>query len=94
MPIVEAQRVGRVVVTSNCSSMPEVAGEAACFVDPLDVASIHGGFQRVIQDQSYREALIERGFENARRFGADAVAQQYYRLYQSVFTASVELKSS
>ena len=58
MPIIEGQRVGRPVVTSNCSSMPEVAGTAACFVDPLDIDSIRSGFQRVIDDDGYRKDLI------------------------------------
>ena len=64
MPIVEAQCVERVCVTSNCSSMPEVAGDAACLVDPFSVNSIRDGFLRVIQDAGYRESLIENGRAN------------------------------
>ena len=63
MPIVEAQAVGRVVVTSNVSSMPEVAGDGACLVDPLDVSAIRAGIRKVIDDGSYRGALISWGFE-------------------------------
>lgn len=81
MPIIEANTVGRVVVTSNTSSMPEVAGNAACLVDPLDVGSIRAGLERVIQDQTYREALIEAGRNNCRRFSSRAVAEQYFAAY-------------
>jgi glycosyltransferase involved in cell wall biosynthesis len=84
MPIVEAQSVGRPVVTSNISSMPEVAGEGACLVDPFDVASIRAGVERVVSDAGYRSALIRAGFDNARRFSADTVARQYEALYRRV----------
>ncbi len=86
MPIIEAQRVGRVVVTSDCSSMPEVAGEAACLVNPLDVQSIRDGIRRVIDDASYRDALITAGFENAKRFDPDRIANQYLQLYRDVLS--------
>jgi glycosyltransferase involved in cell wall biosynthesis len=84
MPIVEGQVVGRPVVTSNCSSMPEVAGNGAYLVDPFDVASIREGIDRVIQDPSYRESLVEEGYKNARRFDADSIAEQYLVVYQQV----------
>jgi glycosyltransferase involved in cell wall biosynthesis len=85
MPIIEAQRVGRTVLTSSCSSMPEVGGEGACFVDPLNVSSIRDGFQRIILDEEYRESLIAAGFENAKRFDPDVIARQYLRVYHSTF---------
>ncbi|APZ95464.1 N,N'-diacetylbacillosaminyl-diphospho-undecaprenol alpha-1,3-N-acetylgalactosaminyltransferase [Fuerstiella marisgermanici] len=81
MPIVEAQSVGRPVVTSQTSSMPEVAGDGACFVDPLDVNSIRRGIERVIADASYRSTLIENGMKNAKRFNPDVIAEQYLSLY-------------
>jgi glycosyltransferase involved in cell wall biosynthesis len=81
MPIVEAQTVGRPVVTSTVSSMPEVAGDAACLVDPCDVAAIRAGVLRVIQDAAFREVLVRRGFENVRRFRPETVARQYAELY-------------
>ena len=68
LPIVEAQAVGRPVVTSNIMSMPEVAGNAACFVDPFDVSSIREGIIRIINDSHYRIKLIEYGLENVKRF--------------------------
>lgn len=87
LPILEAQAVGRPVVTSNCSSMPEVAGDAACLVDPLDSRSIHAGIERVICDETYREQLINRGFENVRRFSATQIAAEYASLYREIATA-------
>ena len=84
LPIVEANAVGRPVVTSRVSSMPEVAGDAACLVDPYNVASIRAGVRRVIEDCAYRERLVQRGFDNAGRFSVSAVAQQYAALYRAV----------
>ncbi|MBK7410259.1 MAG: glycosyltransferase family 4 protein [Saprospirales bacterium] len=84
MPILEAQTVGRPVITSNCSSMPEVAGEGACLVDPFEVASIRAGVLRVIGDAAYREELVRLGRENVRRFEAGVVAEQYAKVYGSI----------
>lgn len=84
MPILEAQIVGRPVVTGNVTSMPEVAGDAACLVDPFDVAAIRAGILKVIKDQTYREGLVQRGFENVKRFGPVQVAGQYAELYKQV----------
>ncbi len=81
MPIVEGQRVGRPVVTSNLSSMPEVAGDGACLVNPLDVASIRAGVLRVLEDAAFRQELILNGFVNARRFDAEQIARQYHAVY-------------
>ena len=89
LPIIEANAVGRPVVTSNVWSMPEVAGEAACLVNPLDVASIRAGILRVIEDAAYREKLVQHGFENVKRFRIETVAAQYAELYRSVYASSV-----
>lgn len=88
LPIVEAQAVGRPVVASNVASMPEVSGGAACLVDPLDVASIREGVQKVIHDSVYRQVLIDRGLANARRFAAPTVAEQYAIVYRRLADSS------
>lgn len=89
LPIVEAQATGRPVVTSNICSMPEVAGDGACLVDPHDVASIRAGIVRVINDRAYREELVANGLRNVKRFTAEAIAGQYAALYEEMI-ASVE----
>lgn len=81
LPIVEAQATGRPVVTSDLPPMNDVAGGAACLVDPLDVGSIHDGVASVLGDAAYREDLVRRGFENARRFGVERVALEYAEVY-------------
>ena len=84
MPIVEAQWVERVVITSNCSSMPEVAGDGAVFVDPFDTQSIRSGFESVRSDAQRRGRLIEAGRQNRKRFLARTVARQYEALYEHI----------
>ena len=81
MPILEAQTVGRPVVTSNLSSMAEVAGDSACLVDPYSVESIRAGVLRVMEDAAYREQLLAAGFTNILRFQPEAVARAYGALY-------------
>ncbi len=89
MPILEAQTVGRPVVTSNISSMPEVAGEGACLVNPYDINSIREGVLRVLHDAEYRENLISKGFENVKRFQPETVARQYAALYEEILNGRI-----
>ncbi len=84
MPIIEAQAVGRPVVTSNVTAMPEAAGDGACLVDPFDVASIRAGICRILNDEAYARALIDAGFENAAKYTVERIAADYAALYQSV----------
>jgi glycosyltransferase involved in cell wall biosynthesis len=84
MPIIEANAIGRVVVTSNTSSMPEVAANAAEFVNPLDINSIRIGFFNVINDDAKREQLIQNGFHNIKRFDSQKIANEYFDLYRKI----------
>jgi glycosyltransferase involved in cell wall biosynthesis len=85
MPIIEAQATGRVVLTSNCSSMPDVAGKGALLVDPYSVNSIKQGFQKLIADAALRTELLAAGYENCKRFDPAVIAGQYLKIYQSFF---------
>jgi glycosyltransferase involved in cell wall biosynthesis len=85
MPIVEAQMVGRAVITSNVTSMPEVAGVGACLVDPYSVESIRNATLQVINDEDYRGQLIANGFSNVKRFDPAKIAKQYEDLYLTLY---------
>lgn len=87
MPIVEGQWIERPVITSNLSSMPEIAGKGACLVNPLDPRSIREGLQRIIGSSGYREELIREGQWNRRRFSTEAVAAKYHELYKQTASA-------
>ena len=84
MPIIEAQRVGRPVITSNCSSMPEVAGDGAYLVDPFEVNSIYQGISTLIKDDKLRDEIISNGYKNTLRFQPSTIASQYLKLYQQI----------
>ena len=84
MPILEGNSVGRPVITSNLLSMPEVAGAAACIVDPTNVEDIRVGILKIINDKDYREDLIKNGFTNAQRFDAKEIARQYVEIYKEL----------
>jgi glycosyltransferase involved in cell wall biosynthesis len=84
MPIIEANTTGRIVITSNVSSMPEVAGNSAHLVNPYDVNAIQSGILKIIQDKDYRASLIENGLENCKRFDAQNIAYKYAALYQKI----------
>ena len=81
MPIVEGNTVGRVVITGNITSMPEVAGDAAHLVDPFSVEKMREGFIKLIDDDEYRNELIQKGFENCKRFSNEKIAEQFAGIY-------------
>src|SRR5690606_6817480 len=84
MPIIEAQAVGRPVITSNIGAMEEVSAGSACQVNPYDVASIKEGILKVCEDEQYRNSLISKGLENIKRFQPEYIAQQYIELYKEI----------
>jgi len=84
LPILEANAVGRPVVTSQLYSMPEVGGDAACYVDPYNVSMIRAGLLKIINDKVYREQLVANGYCNVRRFRTADIARKYANLYRKV----------
>ncbi len=84
LPILEAQACKVPVITSNISSMPEVAGEGAILVDPGDVTQIEGAIKEVLNDEQKRVDLIERGLKNVAKFSWEKCAQNTTNVYKSV----------
>ncbi|MEK9151010.1 MAG: glycosyltransferase family 1 protein [Patescibacteria group bacterium] len=90
IPVLEAQSVGVPVVTSNTSSLPEVAGPptippdeivlraggGAMFVDPYSVKNIAEGMQKVLSDKALRDGIIEKGLKNTERFSWQSCAEK------------------
>lgn len=84
LPIIEANAIGRPVLTSTTTSMPEVAGDAALLVDPEKVDQIKAAIESLISDSELREKLVANGRENVKRFLPSAIAQKYADLYARV----------
>jgi glycosyltransferase involved in cell wall biosynthesis len=88
IPILEAMACATPVITSNISSMPEVAGNAALLIDPYDIEAIAGAIQRIIQDDELRISLIKRGIERTRHFTWEQSARHLLDVYETVLQAS------
>lgn len=86
LPIIEGQKSGRVVITSNISPMKEVAGDGACLVDPFSVDSIKAGIEQVLGDVGYRNKLILDGFINVKRYECATIAEGYLHVYKKVIS--------
>ncbi len=87
LPILEGQKAGRAVLTSNISPMQEVAGEGACLVDPYDPESIRSGIKKIIGDDDYRRNIIKKGFENLVKYNNQHIADQYLKLYTAILNS-------
>jgi glycosyltransferase involved in cell wall biosynthesis len=85
MPIMEANAIGRVVITGNRTSIPEVAKNAALLINPLNMEAIRNGILKLINDDNYRNQLIQNGFENVKRFDVKMITKQYLELYEEVY---------
>lgn len=85
MPIIEAQKCGCPVVTSNVSSLPEVAGQGALLIDPYSINSITHGITEVLSNSKLRADLVSKGLENARRFEWDKIALEHQVLYRRIY---------
>lgn len=85
MPIIEAQAVGRVLVTTNKSPMNWVAGKNAILLkNPLDVAEYKEVLHKIITSPEYRGNAIRYGLENVKRFSIETVMNKYLILYRSL----------
>lgn len=84
MPIIEAMSLGTPVITSNISSMAEVAADAGLLVDPKDPASIGAAMERVYSDEALRRQLIEKGKARAAEFSWPKAAREYVELLEKV----------
>jgi len=89
MPILEAMAHGVPVVTSQSSAMPEVAGDAALLVDPLNIDQLAHALTRLAGDQQLRDDLIARGCARVPRFTWDSAVAQTWAVYEKVMGASL-----
>jgi len=82
VPIVEAFQSGVPVITSNVSSMPEVAGDAAIMVDPFDVQSITSAMVDIYSDNSLRAACIVKGLKRSQDFSWNVSAERFWKIIE------------
>lgn len=84
LPVLEAMRCGTAVITSEKSSLPEVAGDAALYADPGDPESICQAMRSLVSDEAGRQELIRRGAARAAMFSWDRTASETAEVYRSL----------
>jgi glycosyltransferase involved in cell wall biosynthesis len=84
LPVLEALSLGAAVVTSNTTSLPEVAGDAACYVDPVKEENIVAALSRLAKDEGYRMKLKSLAKVQALKFSWELCASQVMDIYSQV----------
>lgn len=84
LPVLEAMACGTPVVSSDASSLPEVAGQAALLVDPQDTEALAEALVRIVEDADLRHELATQGLEHVQRFSWQRCAQETLRVLEEV----------
>jgi glycosyltransferase involved in cell wall biosynthesis len=84
VPILEANSVGRSIITSNLASMPEVAGDSAILVNPYSVSEIKNALFLLKLNKNVRNDLINKGFHNLKRYDPKKIAGMYQNIYDEI----------
>jgi glycosyltransferase involved in cell wall biosynthesis len=88
MPVIEAMAAGIPVTCSNGGSLPEVAGDAALLFNPYNVNEMSETISKIIEDDKFRQELIQRGYKQAKKFSdTDAMIDEYIATFEEVMIA-------
>jgi glycosyltransferase involved in cell wall biosynthesis len=86
LPPLEAMACGTPVITSNVSSLPEVVGDAALLVDPLDVGELAKAMRRVLSDGELHEQMRMKGLKRAKQFTWEETARRTLQVYEDAYS--------
>lgn len=84
IPVLEAMASSVPVITSNVSSLPEVAGDAAILVNPKDIEGIAKNMIKILSDDDFKNELVRKGHIQAQKFTWEASAEKLYNVYKEV----------
>lgn len=85
IPLLEAMACGAPVITSSVSSMPEVAGDAALYINPNSAEELRQALLTLTRDQDMKASFIEKGFRRAKAFSWQKTAQQTIEVFKKVY---------
>ena len=85
IPLVESMRCGTPILSGNLTSLPEVAGDAALYCDPMDVDNIAQQLQKLCSDESLRKQLAQRGLERSTQFSWDRSAENVWEVIDQLY---------
>lgn len=84
LPILEAMSCGTPVITSNRSSLPEVAGDAAILINPYDIGALAKAMREILTDERLREKLKKKGLNRTRKFSWEQCARQTLHVFNMI----------
>ena len=93
IPPLEAMACGAPVITSNTSSLPEVAGDAALLVDPNDISALARAIQSLLEDEQLRSELVQKGYQQAKKYTWDRSARRMLQVYQKLYNGETDFSN-
>jgi len=87
IPLLEAMACGTPILASNVSSIPEVVGSAALLFDPYNINEMASVIDRVLTDKDLRQKLIQRGFEQIKKYSWKNTAKEILGVFEEVYNA-------
>lgn len=85
IPMLEAMSCNVPVITSNTSSMPEIAEDAAHIINPFNPEEITQGIIEIVNNEAYRKSLCDKGLERSKQFSWRNMAKEYLKLYELIY---------
>lgn len=85
LPVIEAMACGCPVVTSNISSLPEVGGEAALYVNPYDIDEISAAIERILSDEKLSDEMRSKGLKQAENFSWEKSTQKLLNIFEVIY---------
>ncbi len=87
LPVLEAMACGTPVIASNKGSIPEVAGDAALYIDPEDIGSIANAMEKLLTDRLLRDNLMKKGFDQLRKYSWQTCARKTHAVYEQTINS-------
>ncbi|HSW98141.1 MAG TPA: glycosyltransferase family 1 protein [Candidatus Saccharimonadales bacterium] len=84
LPVLEAMSLGCPVITSNVSSLPEAGGDAAFYIDPMNIDEITHAMEKLLADKKLRDAMTEKGYQQVKKFSWEKTAKKTLEILQEV----------